>query len=194
MAQPLPRRVPEKKAVPVRACRKGNVRGGAAVRPVYFGAADTDRGIGSRGSGESAESYPNDNTRAAQARITARNWTADLRRAGQCSAVRASDCTEFGMPVATEHPVNTETIKSMTIRLRQWDASSRLPPSSCVRPRRVAPSPPTAWHRAYHRALRCGRPTYAGQSRRQHGSGEHPCTLRRFPAASFRLPGQAHDR
>ena len=37
--------------------------------------------------------------------------------------------TEVGVPVAAEHPVNTEKIKGKTIRLRQW-ASSRQPPLS----------------------------------------------------------------
>ena len=86
--------------------------------------------------------------------------------------------TEVGAPVATEHPVDTEMIRSITVRLRQSADSSRQSPSSGVRRRRVAPSPPTARHRACHRALRCGRPAYAGQSRRQHGSAEHPCMLR----------------
>ena len=46
---------------------------------------------------------------------------------------------EVRMPVATGHAVNTETIKRMTIRLRQWDALHLD-----ARPRRVAPSPLTA--------------------------------------------------
>ena len=34
---------------------------------------------------------------------------------------------------------------------------------SLLRPRRVAPSPPAAWRRASHRALRCGQPACAGR-------------------------------
>jgi len=52
----------------------------------------------------------------------------------------------------------------------------------------------TTWRRAFHPALRYGRPACAGKSRRRHGSGEPPCMRRRFPAASCRLPGQGPDR
>jgi hypothetical protein len=58
-------------------------------------------------------------TRTAEARITARSLTADLLRAGQSSAVRASDWQRGWHACRIGHPVNTETIKSMTIRLRQ---------------------------------------------------------------------------
>jgi hypothetical protein len=52
----------------------------------------------------------------------------------------------------------------------------------------------TTWRRAFHPALRYGRPSCAGKSRRRHGSGEPPCMRRRFPAASCRSPGQGPDR
>jgi len=47
--------------------------------------------------------------------------------------------------------------------------------SLCVRSRRVAPAPSTVWRRASRRALRCGQPACAGQSRPRHGLGERPC-------------------
>ena len=52
----------------------------------------------------------------------------------------------------------------------------------------------TTWRRAFHPALRYGRPACAGKSRRRHGSGEPPCMRQRFPAASCRLPEQGPDR
>jgi hypothetical protein len=44
-------------------------------------------------------------------------------------------------------------------------AGEGRPPAALLgfRPRRVAPSPSTAWRRASHRALRGGQPTYAGR-------------------------------
>ena len=66
-----------------------------------------------------------------------------------CEPVTA---VEIGVRAATVHPVNTETIKNMTIRPCWRSASGRQPPSSGVRPRCVAWFPPTGWHRASRRA------------------------------------------
>ena len=49
-------------------------------------------------------------------------------------------------------------------------------------------------HRVSRRALRYGRRACAGKWRRQHDLGERPCMQRRFPTASYRLPGQGPDR
>jgi len=83
-----------------------------------------------------------------------------------------------GVPFATEHPVNTEIIKSMTIRPSHEPPAAAKPPSPGVRPRRVARSPRTASHKASRRAPPCGQPACAGQSQRRHGWGELPCMLR----------------
>jgi hypothetical protein len=77
-----------------------------------------------------------------------------------------------GVPFATEHPVNTEIIKSMTIRPSHEPPAAAKPPSPGVRPRRVARSPRTASHKASRRAPPCGQPACAGQSQRRHGWGE----------------------
>ena len=100
---------------------------------------------------------------------------AELAGPALCEPVTGA---EVCVLVVTEHPVNTETIKSMTIRLRQWAGSDSQPPCSGVRPRRVAPSPPIAWHRASRRAARCGQPACAAKWQRRHGSRERPCMQR----------------
>jgi hypothetical protein len=73
------------------------------------------------------------------------------------------NAAEVGVPVATEHPVNTETIKSVAIRPRRCGAIGRQRASPGIRPRRVARSPSTAWRRACRRAVRCGQPACTGQ-------------------------------
>jgi hypothetical protein len=82
------------------------------------------------------------------------------------------NAAEVGLPVATEHPVNPETIKSVATSPRQRAVSGGQRTSSVFRPRRVARSLSTASRRVSHRALQCGQPACAGQWRLRHGSGE----------------------
>ena len=60
---------------------------------------------------------------------------------------------EIGASIASAHPVSAKTGKSTPIRSTDkplhWE-----PPSSGIRPRRVAPPQPNAWRRASRRALR----------------------------------------
>src|SRR5262249_9459376 len=62
--------------------------------------------------------------------------------------------TELGTPIATAHPVSAKMTRSTPI----WLASEpiqRLPPSSGVKLRRVAPP---QWRKAFLLAPRCGQP------------------------------------
>ena len=73
------------------------------------------------------------------------------------------NAAEVGLPVATEHPVTPETIKSVAASPRRCAASSGQRASSGVRPRRVARSLSTASRRVSHRVLRCVHLAYAWQ-------------------------------
>ena len=78
----------------------------------------------------------------------------------------------------------------------QVPPSKRSEPASTrvgIRPQRFVLFGSAARRRAFHPALRCGRPAYAGLWRRRRGSGERPCTQRRSQAASCRQPGQEPD-
>jgi hypothetical protein len=71
------------------------------------------------------------------------------------------NAAEVGLPVATEHPVNPETIKSLATSPRQCAASGGQRALSGVRPRRVARFLWTASRRVSHRVLRYVRLAYA---------------------------------
>ena len=143
-----------------------------------LGTADADRRFGPRDQERTRKAARAENTRGAEARVTALSRPADLRRTGRSSAVRAGDRRRGWRAVRHQHPVNTEIIKSMTIRPSHEPPAAAEPPSPGVRPRRVARSPRTASHKASRRAPPCGQPACAGQSQRRHGWGELPCMLR----------------
>ena len=72
--------------------RRRRVRGRAAVRPMYLGAADADRGIGSRDQERARKAACTNSARALKLAVTAGSRTADLRRADRPSAARAGEC------------------------------------------------------------------------------------------------------
>ena len=84
------RRSPKKRAVLVRGCRKPMMLATATHQPARLRAADADRRIGPRDQKRTRKAACA-GTPDAEAHSTARSWSADLRRAGRSSAVRAGD-------------------------------------------------------------------------------------------------------
>jgi hypothetical protein len=96
---------------------KNYVRGGAAVRPAKLRAADADRGIGIRKErGKLPAPTTLDALRVGLPLAAGPPICAELAGPALCEPVIGA---EICVSVVTEHPVNTETIKSMTIRLCQ---------------------------------------------------------------------------